>query len=124
MEVEPVVLLGGQGEQRLLESPLHRAEHLAAGLLLFGALLLLDEAQEFVLNRFEFFDEALKSFILNNAAAGSRRKIQVRGVDEPLQIAAGPRRRVQLSQTGEAFNDASALPIQSHHIALSGSGQI
>ena len=46
MQIEPVVLLDWQREQRLLERTLHRAQHIAARPLLLGALLVLDAAQE------------------------------------------------------------------------------
>ena len=44
LNVEPVILLARQREQGLVKGPLDRAQGLLARLLLFGALLLFDQA--------------------------------------------------------------------------------
>src|SRR5262249_7146512 len=94
VKVKPIVFFGGQRQQRFFERPLDRTQNLPTRLFFFRALLFLDQAQHFAFKDREFLGKSVESGVLNNATSGAGRKIQVRGINQPLQVATGPRRVV------------------------------
>ncbi len=81
MQVEPVVLLGRQSQQRLLERPLHRAQHVAARPLLLGALLVFDDLGQPRLERRQLIGQTRERGIVDDAEPRPRRQVEIRRVD-------------------------------------------
>ena len=116
MQIEPVVLLRRQGQQRLLERPLHRAQHVAARPLFLGSLLVLDDLREPRFERRELVGQARQRRIVDDAEPRARRQVEIRRIDDPLHVAARPgsaRERFQLRHIAE---HARARTIQRHRV--------
>ena len=117
MQVEPVVLLGRQREQRFLECPLHRAQHIAARPFLFRALLIFDDLRESFLERRELVGEPRKCRVVDHPQPRSRRQVQIRRVDDPLHVAAGPRHARERFDLGDVLENARTRAIECYHVA-------
>ena len=106
LNVEPVVFLRRQREQRFPECPLDGAQRLLGGLPFFGLLLCFDEGVDFVRERSQRLNEGCVALIVDDAAAGSRGQIEEWCIDQSLQVARTPRPGLQSGKGGDVLNDS------------------
>ena len=118
MDVEPVIFLGRQRQQRLAERTLDRAQLLLARLLFLGTSLLFDDLDELVLERLQRFAQHRIGRVVDEARTRAWREVDERRIDVALQAAQGPRRMGKIVQQGKVLNHARAAPEQCHAIAV------
>src|SRR5665213_4315925 len=116
MQVEPVVLLRRQREQRLLECALYRTEHIAARPLFFGSPLVSDDIREARFERRKLVDQARQRRIMNDAKPRPRCQVEIRGIDNALDIAARPRHACERLEFGQIAEDARSRSIKRHRV--------
>ena len=118
MDVEPVIFLGRQRQQRLAERTLDRAQLLLARLLFLGTALLFDDLDELSLERLQRFAQRRIRRVVDETRTRAWRKVDERRIDVALQAAQGPRRTGKIVQQGKVLDHACAVPEQCHAIAV------
>ena len=87
MDVEPVVFLSRQRQQRLAERALDRSQLLLARLLFLGAALLFDGVDELSLKWLQHFAQRRIRRVADEARTRARREVDERRIDVALQAA-------------------------------------
>jgi len=106
MQVEPVVLPGRQRQERLFERALHRAQHIATCPLLLGALLIFDDLRK---PRFELpklVGQTRERGVVDHTESRPWSQVEIGSVDDPLHVAARPRRARECLELGEILEHA------------------
>ena len=98
MDVEPVIFLGRQRQQRLAERTLDRAQLLLGRLLFLGAALLFDDLDELSLERLQRFAQRRIRRVVDETRTRAWREVDERRIDVALQAAQGPRRTGKIVQ--------------------------
>ena len=106
MQVEPVVLLGRQRQERLFERALHRTQHIAARPLLFSPLLVLDDLPKPRLERRKLDDQTRERGIVDHTESRPWGQVEIGSVNDPLHVAARPRCARECLELGEILEHA------------------
>jgi hypothetical protein len=116
MNVEPIIFLGGQGQQRLPERALDCTQLFPTRLLFLGAALRLDDLDELRLKRLQPLAQSNVGGIVDDPRACSGREIDKRRIEMALQVPQIPGRARKMIKQGEIVDHACAAPIKRYAI--------
>ena len=122
--VEPLVFFRGQREQGFAKRALDRAQRVAAHALLFRVPVLGNEFQQAGFQRRERRGERFQRGVVDHAGARGRCQIEVRDIDDALQIAVGPGRFPEGVEFGERTQNARSRAVQADFVGRVGRIQI
>src|SRR5262249_37547974 len=112
MNVEPIIFLGGQGQQRLPKGALDGTQLFATGPLFLGATLRVNDLDQLCLERLQPLAQGNIGGIVDDPRACAGRETDERRIEMPLQIPQIPRRARKMIKQGETVDDTRSTAVK------------